>query len=162
MSLREFSPTELKYHVENLLSRYVHCLDDDQLEIWPTLFTEKCLYRLIARENTDRNLSLAALFCDSRPMLTDRVVSLRHANIYERHSYRHIISSLIITDVKSDEVSASSHYAVFRTGTNGATELYQTGRYDDLIATENGEWLFRQKIVTFDTGRIDSLLATPI
>ena len=37
-----------------------------------------------------------------------------------------------------------------------------SGRYDDLMVVEAGRLLFREKIVTFDTLRIDSLLVTPL
>ena len=160
--LLELPAWELKYRVEDLLARYTHCIDSDQLESWPALFTDACRYQVIAKENADRKLPISAFYCDSRAMLVDRVVSLRHANIFERHGYRHLVSSLLIHAVTATEVTASSHYAVFRTRTNGATEIYQTGIYQDRITLENGAWLFREKIAIFDTNRIDSLLAIPI
>ncbi len=162
MPFKALSELELQFKVERLLTDYVQCIDDDRLEAWPALFTEDCVYQLIARENAERNLPIAAIFCDSRRMLIDRIVSLRHANIYERHGYRHLVSSIAVEDVTDEVVSVKSHYAVYRTRTNGATELYNTGTYRDQIVLVDGRWLYRKKIVTFDTNRIDSLLVTPI
>lgn len=161
MHLTALSEIELQYRVEQLLTAYVQCIDDDRLEAWPELFTEDCVYQLIARENAERNLPIAAIFCDSRRMLTDRVVSLRHANIYEKHHYRHLISSVAVLAVTDEVITAKSHYAVHRTRTNGVTEIYNTGAYLDEIVYD-GRWLFKKKIATFDTNRIDSLLVTPI
>jgi len=75
------APADLHYQVNKLLSDYVECIDDDRLEDWPDLFVEDCLYQVIARENADRGLPTSAMYCDSRGMLRDRVVALRHANI---------------------------------------------------------------------------------
>ncbi len=162
MNLLELSAPERQYAVEQLLARYVQCIDDDRLEEWPTFFVEQCDYRIVAQENAERGLPLAALSCDSRGMLIDRVVSLRHANIYERHRYRHVVSSTLLGAVSADSVQARSHYAVFRTRTNGVSEVYSVGTYDDDIVSVDGALLFRRKCVTFDTNRIDSLLVTPL
>ena len=162
MNLTSFSEIELQYLVERLLARYAHCIDADELEAWPALFTADCLYKVIARENVERNLPVAAIFCDSQRMLTDRIVSARHANVYEKHTYRHLISSTVVAPLTDDRVRATSNYAVYRTRTNGATELYNTGIYHDEIVAQNERWLFQKKIVVFDTHRIDSLLVTPL
>ncbi len=162
MNLLELSPLERQYAVEQLLARYVQCIDDDRLEAWPDFFLAACDYRIVSRENAERGLPLATLSCDSRGMLVDRVVSLRHANIYEQHRYRHLVSSTVLGEVRADSVQARSHYAVFRTRTNGVSEVYSVGTYDDDIVSSDGQLLFRRKRVTFDTYRIDSLLVTPL
>ncbi len=162
MNFLQLSPCERQYAVEQLLARYVQCIDDDRLEAWPDFFAAQCEYRIVARENAERGLSLAAFSCDSHGMLVDRVISLRHANIYEPHRYRHLVSSTVLDAVNADSVKARSHYAVFRTRTNGVSEVYSVGTYDDDIVSEAGELRFRRKLVTFDTNRIDSLLVTPL
>ena len=161
MDLGTLPAVELQFQVERLLARYAHCIDEDRLEEWPAFFTEDCLYRVISRENHDRGLPAAAIFCDSRRMLVDRVVSARNANIYERHHYRHVIGCVLV-ERGAGEVLATSNYAVYRTRTDGATALYNTGRYRDRIVLVDGEWKFRAKEAVFDTHRIDTLLVTPL
>lgn len=162
MNLLTLSAVERQYAVEQLLARYVQCIDDDRLEQWPAFFTARCDYRIVARENADRGLPLATFSGDSRGMLLDRVVSRRNANIYEAHRYRHLVSSTVLGAVSADSVQARSHYAVFRTRSNGVSEVYSVGTYDDDIVSHAGELLYRRKLVTFDTNRIDSLLVTPL
>jgi anthranilate 1,2-dioxygenase small subunit len=152
----------LYHQISVLLSRYVHTIDGDELEAWPDLFTEQCVYRVISRENHARGLPVAAMYCDSRAMLIDRVVSLRHANIYEQQSYRHVVSALLVDDNEDGSYSARSNYVVYRTRTNGVTEVYNTGVYEDRIVTDNEGWRFAEKHVIFDTGRIDTLMVIPI
>ena len=162
MNFLQLSLFELQFSVEQLLARYVQCIDDDRLEAWPDFFAAQCDYRIVARENAERGLALATFSCDSHGMLVDRVVSLRNANIYEPHRYRHLVSSTVLNAVSADSVQARSHYAVFRTRTNGVSEVYSVGTYDDDIISAAGALCFRRKVVTFDTNRIDSLLVTPL
>ena len=52
--------------LERLYVRYVDALDDDQLEAWPELFTETCLYRVMSAENDRLGLPLAVIRAESR------------------------------------------------------------------------------------------------
>lgn len=58
--------------------------DNDRLEEWPSLFVEDCLYEIIPREYEELGLPAPLVHCTGAAMLSDRVVSLRHANIYEK------------------------------------------------------------------------------
>jgi anthranilate 1,2-dioxygenase small subunit len=95
-------------------------------------------------------------------MLVDRIVALRNANIYETHRYRHLISATVIEDVTAEALLALSNYVVFRTRSNGVTEIFSAGGYRDCIVVDDGALRFAEKIVTFDTDRIDTLLVTPL
>lgn len=162
MDLNTLAGSDLQYLIERLLAEYVQCIDDDKLEAWPDFFTEQCIYKIAALENTARGLPIAAIFCDSKGMLTDRVVSLRKANIFERHQYRHLVSSTIVSDITADSVNVRSHYVVYRTRGNGVTELYSAGVYQDRIVSVNNELKFAEKLVIYDTDRVDTLLVTPL
>lgn len=153
---------ELQFHVQQLAHQYVECIDDDRLEQWPEFFTEQCLYEVMSRENEDRGLASAAIYCDSRGMLQDRVVALRHANIYAKHQYRHLVSNLVVHAVKAAEVAVQSNYAVLQTLLNGDTHIYSAGRcLDRVVATPEG-LKFAQRRVIFDTYRIPNLMVTPL
>ena len=162
MNLLSLSAPERRLLVEELLARYVRCLDDDQLEVWPTFFTAQCRYIVRSQENASRNLPTAAMYCDSRAMLVDRIVALRHANIFETHRYRHFVSALLLDDIAADALTATSNYVVLRTRTSGVSEVFSTGSYRDRIVVEEGVLRFAEKLVTFDTDRIDTLLVTPL
>jgi anthranilate 1,2-dioxygenase small subunit len=162
LNLKSLTDVELQYRVERLLANYVQCIDEDRLEAWPDFFVDDCLYQVIAKENADRKMPVAAIFCDSKGMLADRIVSLRHANVYEQHHYRHIVSSIVVAEVSEGAIGVLSNYVVYRTRTNGMSEVYNTGMYRDKIVSVDGQLLFKEKIVTFDTNRIDSLMVTPL
>ena len=162
MKFTSLTAAELHDAISALQVEYADLLDDDQLEDWPKLFTESCLYQVIARENADRGLGVAAIFCTSRAMLVDRVVSLRRANIYPLRHHRHILSTVRVLDVADESVRAQTSYLVLQTRGDGATEIYNAGKYLDDIVFADGRLRFSRKIAIFDTNRVDTLMVTPI
>ncbi len=148
--------------LQELQARYVSALDGGRLEDWPTFFTPECRYEIIPKENADANLPAPVIYCNNQKMLRDRVVSLRHANIYESHTYRHMTSGLVVTEMAKDSATTTSSYVVVITGLSGETHVYQAGRYEDEVVRIDGAWLYRSKRVVYDTLRVQTLLATPI
>src|SRR5487761_1403470 len=148
-----------RLELEQLYTDYVHCLDVDELERWPDFFTADCHYRITSAENYEAGLPLGLIYATSRGMLRDRVSALRQANIYEPQRYRHLVSSTLILDDADGLVTAQSNYMVVRIMHDGATALFSTGRYLDRISLGGREPLFVEKLVVFDSRRIDTLLA---
>lgn len=152
----------LWFELHQLQEAYVHALDNDRLEEWPEFFTEDCLYEIIPRENADAGLPIGIIYCDSKRMLRDRVLSLRHANIYEAHSYRHMTSGLMIKAIDADTAETESSYLVIQTLQDGESAVYQAGRYIDRVVRTAAGWRYAKKRVVYDTLRVATLLATPI
>jgi anthranilate 1,2-dioxygenase small subunit len=153
---------ELQFRVERLLAAYVECIDDDRLEAWPDFFTERCVYEVVSRENADRGLALPTIYCDSTGMLRDRVVALRHANIYARHYYRHLLSNVHVKAVRADACDVQTNYVVFQTLLEGDTHVYNAGRYEDIVVPAEGGLRFARKRVVYDTYSIPNLMVTPL
>lgn len=145
-----------------LNAMHAEFIDDDRLEEWPDLFVADCTYSVIARENFDRNLTLAAIFCDSKGMLVDRIVSLRKANIYPVHNYRHILGPTRIVSEQGSRVTAQTNYAVLMTRTDGHTRIYNSGKYIDEIDCSDDRPLFISKTAVFDTNVMDTMMVRPI
>jgi anthranilate 1,2-dioxygenase small subunit len=153
---------ELWIELSELQGRYVSALDDGRLEEWPKFFTEDCRYEIIPKENFDQGLPAPVIYCRNRKMLRDRVISLRNANIFEGHTYRHMTSGLVISEVNENTVTTTSSYVVVITGQTGDSNIYQAGSYHDEVVLVDGVWLYRSKRVVYDTLRVQTLLATPI
>ena len=155
---------ELQLNIENLLSRYVHAIDDDRLEDWPGFFVEKGRYRITTAENFERGLPLSIIYADSRAMLLDRVSALRHANIYEAQRYRHIVSSTLVERMDANTVRAASNFQVVRIMHTGESMLFASGRYLDRVrlGSESGQAMFEERIVVLDSRAIETLLAIPL
>jgi anthranilate 1,2-dioxygenase small subunit len=152
----------LRLEMQDLQDRYMAAIDNDKLEDWPGFFVEDCLYEIIPKENADAGLPIPLIVCDNAAMLRDRVISLRHANIYAQPHYRHFLSGLSCRRIDDARVEMSASYLVINTTTAGESGVYQAGRYEDVaVKTENG-WRFKSKRAIYDTSRVQTLLAYPI
>lgn len=143
-------------------ARYVRCIDEGPLEGWPGFFAEQCRYRVTTTKNYRNNLPAGLIWADSRAMLTDRVTALRDANIYEPHSYRHLIGQPAILAEDGENVSSETPFLVVRVTGDGPTELFATGRYVDSYVVRDGTALLKERVVVCDSSRIDTLLALPL
>jgi 3-phenylpropionate/cinnamic acid dioxygenase small subunit len=152
---------QLQYVVERLHARYAHALDADRLEEWPQLFTENGSYRIATAENEARGLPLPVLYAEGRPMLRDRIASLRHANIYEPQRYRHLLSSILVERIDEARASSVANFLVLRVMESGDTLLFASGRYVDRIALAP-EPRYEERVVICDSRRFDTLLAIPL
>jgi len=152
----------LWFELHQLQQQYISALDNDRLEQWADFFTEECVYEIVPRENEDAGLPIGIIYCDSKRMLRDRVLSLRHANIYEVHSYRHMTSGMQIRVIDADTVETESSYVVVQTLQDGESFVYQAGRYLDVVVRTPEGWRYQSKRVIYDTSRVATLLATPI
>lgn len=148
--------------IEYLVYDSARFIDDGLYEDWAELFVEKAVYRVTSRENFDVGLPMAVIFCDSRAMLRDRVLSLRKANIYNPHFDRHVIGNVRVLDGMDGVYTVHSSYIVLQTTPEGESRVFSTGKYLDRIVFESERARFRERIVVMDTGAIHNLLATPI
>jgi anthranilate 1,2-dioxygenase small subunit len=148
--------------VTALMAEYAHVIDGGRYEEWPALFTDPCLYRITTRENEDRGLPLSIILCDSQGMLLDRVVSVRTANVFIPHSYRHMVSCIQLMESATDEWRMRSNYLVIRTMPDGSLCVFSTGEYRDHVVMEAGEPKFRERVVICDHSMINNLIALPL
>jgi len=152
----------LRQELLALQDEYISTLDTDALELWPEMFVDDCLYEIIPKENVDLGLPAPVIYCDSKKMLRDRVVSLRHANIFQPVIYRHFVSGLSFQTADDGAVEMRSSYLVINTSQLGQSVVYQTGRYHDVVVRHEGRWRFKSKRAIYDTSRIQTALAVPI
>src|SRR5438477_12727919 len=87
-------PLELRARLADLYSAYSDALDEGALEHWPEFFTEKCLYKVMPRENFEQGLPVALIYCESRTMLVDRVVALRETALFVPRTVRHLTGNI--------------------------------------------------------------------
>ena len=114
------------------------------------------------RENYDRGLPAALIFCDSRAMLEDRIMALREANKYNIHTDRHLIGL--------PRIIAGERRARGRGAVRGLPD--RPGRRDPAVRDRplprparnrrRGGLKIRDKLVLLDTFAVPTLLATPL
>jgi anthranilate 1,2-dioxygenase small subunit len=148
--------------ISQVQAAYARCIDADQLERWPDFFTEKCFYTITTADSHRDGLEAGIIWADNRNMLADRVTALREANIYERHSYRHILGQPYILEEDRDEVHSETPFLVVRIMRDGSSDLYASGRYLDKFVFDDNDQRLAQRVVVCDSSRIDTLLALPL
>ena len=142
-----------------LLAEYGALIDAAKFDEWLELFSAECRYQIAPRENFDRGLPAALVFCDSRAMLEDRIRALREANKYNIHTDRHLIGLPRILD---DGFAVEAPFAVYQTDQEGETRLFATGLYRDRLEAIGRHFKIRDKLILLDTFAVPSLLATPL
>jgi 3-phenylpropionate/cinnamic acid dioxygenase small subunit len=152
----------VRLQVQDLIAHYVDVIDQDRLEAWPDLFTEKCRYLITSAESYDDGLPHGVIYADSRGMLRDRVSALREANIYEAQRYRHLVGPIWVEADTEMTVRARSHFLVIRIMHTGDTMLFASGVYRDRIDISRTPYQFIERIVVTDSHKFDTLLAIPL
>jgi anthranilate 1,2-dioxygenase small subunit len=148
--------------VRELIGEYAERIDEDRLEEWPDLFADPCRYLVIDRASHAAGMRQGMMYAASRGMLLDRVFSIRRANLFEPHRYRHVIGPIRLKDVTGDHAVVHSHFIVARIMHDGVTSLFATGRYLDRIDIATTPYRFSERIVVLDSDKIDTLLAIPL
>ena len=152
----------LRLRIEALNADYIHCIDDDRLEEWHDFFVDDGLYRVTTRENTDLNLPVSLIYCEGRGMFHDRISALRTANIFEPHTYCHMVGALQIQESSGGVYRTKSNFSITRTMAEGAMMTFACGRYLDTIVEDKGGLKFKERTVILESRRIDTLLVIPI
>lgn len=152
----------LRSRIEDFLLESVQTIDDGQLERWPDFFTEDGFYQIIPREAFEAGQPIGILSCVGRGMMLDRVMALRSANIFEPHSYCHVLSRPVLTRSTDGYVAARTNFALYRTMQGSSTELFAAGKYLDLIAVEDESLRIKSRRAVIESRRVDILIVLPI
>ncbi len=154
---------ETERHIQHLHTRYIRVIDDDLLENWPDLFLSDGTYSVTTRENHDRGFPLALMSCNGRGMMLDRISGMRKINVYEPHRYSHQTSGLQITAADDGSFHCIANFLVVRTMHTGASMLFATGIYQDIIKQDsNGQLRFASRTAITDSRQTDTLLVIPL
>ena len=149
--------------IEGLLFEWARAIDEDRVEDAAALLTEDGEYKVASRFNADRGLPLALIHCKSAAQLRDRITSMRVANVYEKHFYRHLISGVQVIGSDGDAHEVRASYTVVRIMEHdGAMSIFSTGQYRDLVVWRDGAARFRRRHVIFDSRAVETCLVVPI
>jgi 3-phenylpropionate/cinnamic acid dioxygenase small subunit len=159
---RRLALLEERLQVDDLYARYAEIINDGRLDEWPDLFVEDCQYRVIPRENHERGLPLAIIRAESRGMLHDRITAIRNAMFYAPHYWRHLITGIRVTEANPAALKARANYCIIRTLEDRPSEVFQTGRYEDVIVRHDGRLLFKEKLCIYDSLLVPNSLVYPV
>ena len=145
-----------------LYQAYASALDARQYDRWPEFFVDDCVYRLQPRENFDRGLPLATMAFESKGMLKDRVYGITQTLAHDPYYQRHVVGTPIVGRATAQVIEAEASYAVFRTRQNELSEVFNVGRYVDVIHRTSAGLRFASRICVFDSEMIPTSIIYPI
>jgi 3-phenylpropionate/cinnamic acid dioxygenase small subunit len=152
----------VRARLADLYCSYDDTLNNGELENWPSLFTKDCVYKILPRDNHERGLPVAVIYCESRAMLTDRVVALRDTALYAPRLVRRMTSGICVREVDDDGWSLTANFALFETMPNQPSTLFLCGRSLDRVVEEDGVVRFAERICVYDSTIIPASLVYPV
>jgi 3-phenylpropionate/cinnamic acid dioxygenase small subunit len=148
--------------IEDFLADYAHAIDDGDLTRWPDYFTADGVYQIIPRDSFEAGLPLGIMLCQGRGMMADRIKALETANIFEPHTYCHLLGRPRLSRDGDGVCQARTNFNVIRTMQDGRSETFAVGKYLDLIVFENAKPLLQERRVVLESRRVDILLVFPL
>src|SRR5436305_3517113 len=145
----------LRLAIGDLNAAYADCIDGDRLEEWPDFFVENCRYLITDRNSHEAGLRHGIIYTASKSMLTDRVMAMRGANIFEPHRYRHLVGPARIDRVADGVAEARTNFLAVRIMHNGDSQLFATGRYLDRTDVPQTPFRFFERRLVRDSQNID-------
>ncbi len=155
--------SDLLVSIGQVQNRYARCIDADRIEDWPGFFTKDAFYSVTSVENHRAGLEAGLIWLDGIGMIRDRVTALRDANIYERHSYRHILGQpFVLGEDTNGDIQAETSFFVVRITRDGVTDVFASGAYHDSLRDTGDGLKFSRRVVVCDSSHIDTLLGLPL
>ncbi len=146
----------------DLYATYADLLDGGELDEWLALFTPDGHYAVIPRENHERGLPLAAMRCESRDMLADRVHALRSLSVYRPRAIRHLIGAPRVVGGGDGQWNVRANYAVFESVAGAPATVASTGRYHDIVVATPAGLRLREKVCVYDAAVIETSMVFPL
>ncbi len=152
----------VREQVERLVVDSAMFIDRDELDAWVDCFEPDGRYIVLPRENRILGHPVGIIHCENRARIQDRIVCLSHANKYNPHFDRHIVSASRINDVTDGVAEVETNFLVVQTTKTGESRLFCAGCYEDRIRVTGDTAKFAERIAVLDTFSVPTLLATPV
>jgi salicylate 5-hydroxylase small subunit len=153
---------QLRLNLVDLYAAYCACLDAGRFDDWPKFFTTDCRYRVVARENHERNLPLATMDLQSHGALLDRVYAVQSTLFHAPYYQRHIVGPPRVLEQEGERILAEANYLVIRTKRDQPSEVFNAGRYLDRIVMSQDGLRFAEKVCIFDSELIPNSIIYPV
>jgi 3-phenylpropionate/cinnamic acid dioxygenase small subunit len=153
---------DLRARLADLYCAYDNVLNDGEFERWPELFTDPCLYKVMPRENYDEGFPVAVIWCESRGMLSDRVVAVRETALYAPRIVRRMTSAVCVRTTGEDGLRLTANFALFQTMQDQPSEVFLCGRYIDRVVDDDGVLRFAERLCVYDSTIVPASLVYPV
>ncbi len=154
----------VKERIERLIVDSAMFIDRDELDAWMDCFEQDARYIVMPRENRNLRLPVGIIHCENKARIEDRILCLRHANKYNPHFDRHIVSLPRVLSMEDGIASVETNFMIVQTNKTGESRLFCVGVYEDKIRVgkEKEAAKFVERIAVLDTFSVPTMLATPV
>ena len=154
----------LRYEIEEFNTGYSAVLDAQDVESWPSFFTDDAFYRITAKENYDQNLPVGLVWLQGKAMFLDRVAAIENTMVFAPRYLRHFVTNVHVKDCNDmGEISAEANYLVVETLMEDSTKIFQAGTYQDLfVCDEDGKLKLKSRDCIYDSLLIPNDMVFPV
>lgn len=151
----------LRQEIELFNAEYCAVLDANELELWPTFFTEHALYRITARENAELGLPVGLVYCEGRAMMEDRAIAISRTQMFAPRYMLHLLGQTRVEAESADGILAQTPFVLMQTLVEGPSTLHLAGCFHDRFVREDGRLLLAERQVIHDTNILANDLVYP-
>jgi 3-phenylpropionate/cinnamic acid dioxygenase small subunit len=153
---------ETRFGITDLYDAYSAALDEGRYSDWAQLFTDEAVYRLVPKENYDRNLPIAIIYCDGKAMIEDRAFTTVETTIAQPRTLRHFVTGIAVREVVDGGYEVNANFLIVQTMLDRGTEIVMSGRCVDRVVQEGGRFLFARKTCVSDTLLYPTSVVAPV
>ncbi|WP_025097152.1 nuclear transport factor 2 family protein [Burkholderia sp. A1] len=158
---RQAVSAEVRFGIMDLYAEYGMALDEGRYQDWAACFGARAEYRLTTRENHERGLPIAIIYCDGRGMIDDRAFTTAQTTISQPRALRHIVSGIAI-EADGDSYRVGADFLILQTMLDRMTEIVMSGRYHDRVVLDGERWLFDRRVCVTDTLLYPTSVVAPV
>ena len=148
--------------LRDLYDDYAWLLDETEYDEWLELFTEDCDYRVVARENYERDLPLSTIRCESRAMLADRIEAIRNTQFFAPRRMRRFVGAVRATADAGAGLEVVASFLVVETIDDEPTQMHMAGQYRDVVVQDGDRLKFSRKLAIYDSPLVPTSLIHPV
>lgn len=151
--------------IESLNRDYICALDKLDMNAWLGCFSEQGTYTFISEENDRRGFPIAFMLDDCYERLQDRVTQVVDIQFdsSEHYQMRHFTQLVSNSESADGRLQAEFNFTIYYTQRDtNQTHILCVGRYQDIIAIENGVARFIQRRAITDTNVLPRYIVYPV
>jgi len=166
-SVKKYSEDErraLRFKIEEFNTEYSAALDDQDINRWPSFFTDDAFYRVTAKENFDQGLPVGLVWLEGRAMFLDRVAAIENTMVFAPRYLRHYVTNVDVLGFNdAQEICAKANYLIVETLMEDSTKIFQAGIYQDIfVYDESGCLKLKFRDCIYDSLLIPNDMVFPV
>lgn len=153
---------EARLEVEEFHCEYAAVLERQDIERWPSFFTDDAVYEMKARDNADAGLRLSLMYCDGVGMLKDRAYAIKHTEMYAPRYLSLMITNTRVLSIEGPLIQSEANYLLLETLIDEPTRIQQAGKCYDRFERRDGRLFIKERLCVYDSVLINNCVVFPV